>query len=251
MNLDITFSHYDLNDLLKNRENISREILKKMKRLNKRIIFEFKRYLQVGYYPYFSEIQDEAIYYMTLEQNFHLAIESDLSAVYPFLTGNSIRKLKLLLSFIAEHVPFTVNFRKIKNLVDVSDERTLKSYFKYLEDAGLIRLLMGASSKLKKLETPEKIYLDNPNEAYAIAKNGLEKGNLRELFFLTMLDFSHEITNPGIGDFLVDNQITFEVGGKNKDFTQIKDTANAYLVCDDIENGIGRKIPLWLFGFLY
>jgi hypothetical protein len=43
----------------------------------------------------------------------------------------------------------------------------------------------------------------------------------------------------------------FEVGGKNKGFQQIKDIENAYIVADDIETGFDRKIPLWLFGFLY
>jgi hypothetical protein len=32
---------------------------------------------------------------------------------------------------------------------------------------------------------------------------------------------------------------------------QIKSEKNAYLACDDIEQGIGNKIPLWIFGFLY
>jgi hypothetical protein len=43
----------------------------------------------------------------------------------------------------------------------------------------------------------------------------------------------------------------FEVGGKKKGFQQIKDTKNSFLACDDVEMGIGAKIPLWLFGFLY
>jgi len=180
-----------------------------------------------------------------------MAIESDLSAIYPTLTGNSVRKIRQLLSFIAENVPFIVNFKKIKNIVNVSDERTLKGYLKYLEDADLIRLVMKSSNKLRKLELPKKIYLDNPNELYAIARDNLEKGTLRELFFLTMLSDDYEVTIPNDGDFLVDHQYVFEVGGKNKDFSQIKDQENAYLACDDIEQGIGNKIPLWLLGFLY
>ena len=44
---------------------------------------------------------------------------------------------------------------------------------------------------------------------------------------------------------------TFEVGGKGKSFTQIKDMENSFLALDKIEIGIGNKIPLWLLGFLY
>lgn len=53
------------------------------------------------------------------------------------------------------------------------------------------------------------------------------------------------------GDFLIDKKYTVEVGGKNKDFSQIKDTPNSFVAADDIEIGSGNKIPLWLFGFLY
>jgi hypothetical protein len=56
---------------------------------------------------------------------------------------------------------------------------------------------------------------------------------------------------PGEGDFLIDNKYVFEIGGKKKDFQQLKNVKNAYLACDDIEIGMGSKIPLWLFGFLY
>lgn len=51
--------------------------------------------------------------------------------------------------------------------------------------------------------------------------------------------------------FYCEEKYTFEVGGKKKGFGQIKDTPNSYVVSDDLEIGIGHKIPLWLFGFLY
>ena len=53
------------------------------------------------------------------------------------------------------------------------------------------------------------------------------------------------------GDFLVDGRWLFEVGGKGKTFKQIKDEPDSFIAYDDVEIGIGNKIPLWLFGFLY
>jgi hypothetical protein len=76
-------------------------------------------------------------------------------------------------------------------------------------------------------------------------------GNIRETFFLNMLSTKHTLKAPQHGDFLVDDRYLFEVGGKNKDFSQIKDIKNSFLAVDDIEKGFGKKIPLWLFGFLY
>ena len=68
---------------------------------------------------------------------------------------------------------------------------------------------------------------------------------------MNMLSNFHSVKLPKFGDFIVDDTFTFEVGGKKKEFTQIKDLPDSFLVLDDIEIGIGNKIPLWLFGFLY
>lgn len=53
------------------------------------------------------------------------------------------------------------------------------------------------------------------------------------------------------GDFLLDRTYLFEVGGKGKGFSQIADKPNSFVIADDIETGIGNRIPMWLLGFLY
>ena len=53
------------------------------------------------------------------------------------------------------------------------------------------------------------------------------------------------------GDFLVDGKYTFEIEGKNKSFSQVGNVEDSFVVRDNEERGIGAKIPLWLFGFLY
>ena len=135
-------------------------------------------------------------------------------------------------------------------LTDVGDQRTLKTYLKYLEDSGLIMGLSRTGKGLRGLEKPEKIFLNNPNLIYAFVPDaGL--GTIRETFFLNMLSTRHILKAPLHGDFLIDDRYLFEIGGRNKDFSQIKDIENSFLALDDMEKGFGRKIPLWLFGFLY
>jgi uncharacterized protein len=68
---------------------------------------------------------------------------------------------------------------------------------------------------------------------------------------LVICSFDHEVTVPKVGDFLINNKIIFEIGGKNKKTEQIQNEQNAFLALDDIEHGIAQKIPLWFFGFLY
>lgn len=120
---------------------------------------------------------------LTLEQNIHTTLESDLIAIYPSLSGNSIKKIKELLSIIAASVPFTPDLKRLKRILDVGDERTLKAYIKYLEDAGIILTVSKSGRGLRELEKPEKIYLNNPNLIYAISSHTpVNIGNLREPF---------------------------------------------------------------------
>ncbi len=251
LTLGFNLPSYTLAQVLKDHEAISRKICNELALHQQKILLKFKHYLQTGYYPYALELQNPALYWMTLEQNIHTTIDSDLSAIFPALTGSSTRKLKQLLGFIAAHVPFVPQFKKLKQIFQIGDERTLKNYLKYLEDARLIRQLKSASSKFSQLEIPEKIYLDNPNQLYAIANSAQNIGTIRELFFLDMVAAQHDVTAPKQGDFLVDQTLLFEVGGKNKKPPQRPDQQQIFLACDDIESGLGNKIPLWLFGFIY
>ena len=56
---------------------------------------------------------------------------------------------------------------------------------------------------------------------------------------------------PQRGDVVVDGKYLFEIGGHNKKYKQISGITDSWIVADDIESGIGHKIPLWLFGMLY
>ena len=53
------------------------------------------------------------------------------------------------------------------------------------------------------------------------------------------------------GDFIINDNYVFEIGGASKDAKQLKGNKNGYVVNDDVEIGFDNKIPLWLFGFLY
>lgn len=101
------------------------------------------------------------------------------------------------------------------------------------------------------MSRPDKIFLDNVNLMHALVRE-VDPGCARETFFLNQLrSAGFEVTYPTQGDFLVDGKWLFEVGGKGKKFGQIADIPDSFVAADDIEVGVGSKIPLWLFGFLY
>ena len=112
-----------------------------------------------------------------------------------------------------------------------------------LERAGILSLLSSKSADLGNMSRPDKIYCDNPNIMHALSAE-TNSGTVRETFFLNQLrNAGHKVAYPPHGDF--------EIGGKGKGFDQIKDIKDSYVVNDGVETGIGNKIPLWLFGFLY
>jgi predicted AAA+ superfamily ATPase len=243
---------FDIESILADHEKFSLEIIRQLEAKHLKILPLFQEYLRHGYFPYFLEHPDEAAYLRTLEQGLHTTIESDLLSIYPRLAGVSIKKLKMLLSTIARSAPFTPDMKCLKQIVEVGDERTLKTYLSYLEDGKAITCLSKRNKSIKRLEKPEKIYLNNPNQVLAICdRENVNTGNIREIFFTCMMQEEHTVSIPPKGDFIVDNKSLFEIGGKGKTFKQIKDIPDSYLALDDIEHGINAKIPLWLFGFLY
>ena len=248
MKLGIVLENFSLKEILSRHQPIAQSITDALSEEQEKILPLFRDYLEVGYYPYYFEYNNKEQFYMALEQNIHTTIENDLLAIYPSLTGNSIKKLKSLLQVISASVPFIPDMKKLKNIIGVGDERTLKNYLKYLEDAGLIKMLVKSSKGLGSMEKPEKIYLDNSNLLFTSKAN---IGTVRETFFMNQLSKDHTLVSPKSGDFLLDESLTFEVGGKNKSFKQIKDMNHSFVASDEIERGFGNRVPLWLFGFLY
>ncbi|MCF0191079.1 MAG: hypothetical protein HUJ96_07440 [Marinilabiliaceae bacterium] len=58
----------------------------------------------------------------------------------------------------------------------------------------------------------------------------------------------HNVSLPKDGDFIVDGKYTFEVGGRNKKFSQIADLKNSYLAVD-IEMGRGIRFHCGCLGY--
>jgi predicted AAA+ superfamily ATPase len=206
----------------------------------------FSTYLELGYYPFFPE--DPEGMTERLQQLIRMIVESDMAELHDFDIRNA-KKMLQLLYILSANVPFKPNLSQLAEKSQIH-RNTINSYLHFLEQGRLIRLLYAGGNSVATLQKPEKIYLDNTNIAYALSGKSPDKGNLRETFFLNQLATGHTVHYPQHGDFLVDDQWTFEVGGKNKSTRQIKDISDSFLVLDDTEYPVS-SIPLWLFGFLY
>ena len=96
----------------------------------------------------------------------------------------------------------------------------------------------------------DKIYLDNPNMAYALSDTEPDLGNMRETLFIAWMKDLYPLTASPVSDFEIGGK-TFEVGGKKKGKKQIQAAEEGYVVKDDIEYAYRNIIPLWMFGFVY
>lgn len=239
----LTCKTITLNEILENHISIAKEIS------NKTIILKhFKEYLSKGYYAFSKENYDK--YYDRLRNVLSTVLEVDIPAILdvPF---SSVNKIKKLLAVISASAPYTPNLSKVGKNIGITDQRTLLKYLTYLEKAEIINSLLSSAKGSRILKKPAKLYLNNTNLNYAIHRHYADIGTVREVFFYNQVNYNNELTLPKSGDFLVNNEYTFEIGGKNKTNKQIIDIDNAYIAADEIEIGFFNKIPLWLFGFLY
>lgn len=204
----------------------------------------FKEYIKKGYYPYFKDNE----YDLRLENTVNAILEVDIPK-FAELSVSTADKLKILLYIIAQNVPFKPNYSKIAR--DLNMHRNYVSDLMiWLDKANLINILHDDVEGYKLLGKVSKIYLNNPNLAYALSDDEPNIGNIRETIFFSWLRVTHNVTASSVADFKI-GKYTFEVGGKRKGQYQIKDIDNAYIVKDDIEYGHSNEIPLWAFGLLY
>jgi predicted AAA+ superfamily ATPase len=236
-----SFGRISLEDILSGHVGLARKIIKEIKPLA-----YLKKYLQTGYYPYF--IENENTYFQKSNETISLALTVDLPSAYGLNYG-SIEKVRLLLYILAESVPFKPNISKLSERVGVS-RNSLLVFLKYLGEMRISRLLYASTKGIGLLQKPEKIYLYHPNLHYALSFQNSDIGNIRESFFLSQVSPTNKIVYTSTGDFKSE-KYTFEVGGKAKNNSQVKELTDAFVVADDIEIGHNNKIPLWLFGFLY
>ena len=241
-NLKNTFPVFSLDEIINSHIHLAENILSQIK------VFEhFETYLQKGYYPFYNETPP--LYYHKLLEVINMTIEVEL----PMLRGVEVAfvpKVKQLLQVISESVPFVPNISKLSERIGIT-RKSLLTYLYAIEESRLTLQLHKNAYGISKLQKPERIFMENTNLMYALSKETIQVGNVRETFFANQLNESHRLQYALKGDFIVDKKYTFEIGGREKGTKQIDGLKDAFIAADDIEYGFENKIPLWLFGFLY
>ena len=189
-------------------------------------------------------------YYQAIQQVVNYIIENELTKVCKVEVSNT-RKIKALMTMLCASEPYEVDITRMSAQSGLKRE-TILNYLNFMDKAKLIQLLYCDKVNVKRLQKPDKIYIDNPNMLYAWATTPVKIGNVRETFVVNQLTAKHNVEySKTQGDFLVDRKFTIEVGGEDKDFRQIKGVPDSYVLADNIETAFGHKLPIWTIGFLY
>ena len=233
---------YKLEDILKNYDNICTDI---NNLCHPQPLFE--EYLKVGYFPFYDGEEEE--YYSRIENVIDFIVEQELPQFCGVDAANT-RKVKALIQFLADSVPYELNIAKLSARLELN-KNTVLSYINSLGRAELLLLLYSDSKTITRLQKPDKIYLHDPNMFYALGF-GEKIGTIRECFLINQLSVNHTVEyGKEQGDFIIDGNITIEVGGPDKTFEQVAGIPNSYIFADRIEFAVGKKIPLWMAGLVY
>lgn len=232
-----------LQDILEHPEEICSEVLDKCHPLPL-----FKDYLQHGYFPFYLKSKEN--YATLIEQVVNYVIETELPQCYG-VDMAMVRKIKALMSIVSSSIPYEVDATKLSGVIGVH-RTTVVNYLYMLDKAKLINMLFAEAKTIKKLQKPDKIYIENPNMLYALAEGNVEIGTARETFCINQLRVHHNVEySKKQGDFRVDGKYTFEIGGQSKGFGQVAGVPDSYVLANDIETPFRRKLPLWTIGCLY
>jgi predicted AAA+ superfamily ATPase len=237
---NIQLQNYTLEEILTHSSSISKELVFE----HKDLYANFKEYLKFGAYPFFLEGIDSFNnkLYNALDKIIYEDIPSLNKIDYSHITIFE----KLIYFVVSANTPFNVNVAALAREFGIT-EPTLNTYLQILDKTGIFKSMRKQSKRISK--KPQKLLFSNTNIAYAYADKinlDLEIGVVRETFFVNCFK---DIYYSDIGDFVVDGNI-FEVGGKNKTFSQIKDVENSFLAIDIDFTSNAKKVPLWLFSFL-
>jgi predicted AAA+ superfamily ATPase len=205
----------------------------------------FRRYCQTGAYPFYQESISN--YPLKLLETINHTIDADLPAIFN-LDPTKLDKLKKILYMLCTTPPVELNKAKLSGAVQTSWP-TLAKYIALMQSADLLHSIRGGAG-MRAVNRPDKLLLNNPNLFSVLCANP-NIGSLRESFFVSQLSLQHQVHYHDQGDFLIDDQRVFEIGGASKTKQQIKHNKQAWLAVDDMEVGHGNTVPLWLFGLLY
>ena len=231
------FQPYSFEDIIHHHQDIAKDICSQVNPLE-----HFSRYLHHGFYPFFLEKRN---FSENLLKTMNMMLEVDVLYIKQ-IEQTYLPKLRKLLYLLAVNAPGSPNVSQLSKAIETS-RATVMNYIKYLADARLVNILYPQGETFPK--KPCKIYMYNSNLMYPICPvEEVNKDVARESFFFNQLQKDNKV-NAGIKNahFMVNDTYHFKIEGAARS----KGNSGYYYAVDNMAEGEGNQVPLWLFGFLY
>lgn len=235
------FRHYTITEIVENHEHIAREISKEIKPLEH--LWDYQHH---GYYPFFLEKRN---FSENLLKTINMLLEVDVLLIRQ-IEHSYLPKLRKLLYLLANLAPGKPNISQLSIDCDIS-RATVTNYLECLRSARLINMLYKEGDEYPK--KPELVYMHNTNMIYPLTMTNVSDQALRETFFYNQVHHSDGILKKG------NKSGVFHVSHGNKKYKfkleaykgRRKGKSELLYVMDNMAEGSGNSVPLWLFGFLY
>jgi len=225
---------------LKKRKELEKEILPYLK--------YFNSYLQFDALPAAFFEKNKDVYVNLLERT----IRYDLAYLRE-VDANYIENVFRAIKFISITPPSELSYSSLAGSLGVG-VKLVREIINSLTQTGIIFKIPPHGRGKKAVRKEEKILMPLSfrsalSDHYKI---NVSRGSLREDFFVQHIKECFYL-KTGVSrrtpDFVVGDYI-FEIGGPSKNYKQIKNMENAFIVKEAITAG-KKEIPLYLFGLLY
>ncbi len=233
------FRAYSLDEILENHGQLVRQILPHTSPMK-----YFDDYLHHGFYPFFLEKRN---FSENLLKTMNMMTEVDILLIKQ-IELKYLTKIKKLFYLLALDGPKAPNISTLANDIETS-RATVMNYVKYLADARLINMIYPENQTFPK--KPSKIMMHNSNLLYAIYPIKTSTQEAMETFFVNSLWKDHTVNQRGREqNYIIDNKLQFRICDALAD-KKVKYQDDCYYARYNTEVGLGNKLPIWLFGFLY
>jgi len=231
----------EFRDILENHRRIAQELSAHFD-----IAKGIRTYLRRGYYPGHTDPRQTHI--RTMLASLNATLDGDL------VTAGKVEqkytyKMRRVLEVLSLTNPGSVNLSKIAEEAGISRVK-LYDYLRYMEEAGLLKLVTTADKDTKQKTKPARIYIDNTNLRIFYNPSADIK-NIRETFFVNQLSSLAKISSTKDGLFVINGKWRFQLNHIPGEIEVFEELRNAYRVVDTLISDHPHRIPLWLFGFLY
>lgn len=237
---DVSFPAYSLQEIVDNHEEIENSIRLKVDPLD-----YFKDYLHHGFYPFFLEQRN---YSENLLKTMNMITEVDILLIKQ-IELKYLTKIKKLFYLLATSETKAPNISNLATEINTS-RATVMNYIKYLADARLISVIYPPETSFP--QKPAKVMVYNTNMMHAIYPIKVETQEQMETFFVNSLSKDHCINQRNRdAAYIIDGQQKFRICDAAATHRVRHKNADTIYVYYNNDADKTKRLPLWMFGFLY